>query len=167
MRKSPSDRSVYQYSFAEVLPRMEAYCAYQDRCESEVRLKMASFGLSANENDEIIKHLFEKRFLDEERFVESFVFGKFRIKKWGRNKIKAELRNKGLSGEIVKRFLDKLSGDDYTDTIRVLIEKKYQQLKEGEDEYSKKVKIIRFVASKGFELDLIQDAYHEFRLKHD
>ena len=32
-------------------------------------------------------------FIDEERFSRSFCRGKFRIKKWGRRKIKSELKN--------------------------------------------------------------------------
>jgi regulatory protein len=166
MRKSPSNTSTHSYSFIEIVTRLEAFCAYQDRSEKEVRQKLSTFELSIDDNERVIKHLFEHRFLDEERFVLSFIHGKFRIKKWGRIKLKSELRKKGIAGSLIDRYLKELEGDQYIETIHSLIEKKYSQLSAEKDAFNKKVKVIRFVASKGFELDLIQDAYIQIDLKH-
>lgn len=166
MRKSPSNTSTYSFSFLEVVTRLESFCAYQDRSEKEVRQKLTSFELSVDENERVIKHLFEHRFLDEERFVLSFVQGKFRIKKWGRIKIKTELRKKGISSSLIDRHLKELESDQYIETIHSLIEKKYNQLTTEKDPFNKKVKVIRFLASKGFELDLIQEVYDQIDLKH-
>ena len=166
MRKLPSETTTHSYSFIEVVTRLEAFCAYQDRSEKEVRLKLSAFALSVDDNERFIKHLFEHRFLDEERFVLSFVQGKFRMKKWGRIKLKSELRKKGIAGSLIDRHLKELEGDQYIETIHSLIEKKYAQLSAEKDAFNKKVKVIRFVASKGFELDLIQDAYNQIDLKH-
>ncbi len=167
MRKSPSDTSTHSNSFIEVVTRLEAFCAYQDRSENEARQKLSTFSLSVDENENVINHLFERRFLDEDRFVLSFIQGKFRIKKWGRLKLKAELRKKGIASSLIDRHLKELEGDQYMETIHSLIEKKHSQLSAEKDAFNKKVKVIRFVAGKGFELDLIQEAYNQIDLKHD
>ena len=70
-----------KYSFSEALIKMESWCAYQDRCTFEVEQKLASWNIPTEQQNQIILHLQSNRFLDDKRFVESFVSGKFKIKR--------------------------------------------------------------------------------------
>jgi regulatory protein len=45
-------------SLKEVLQKIKAFCAYQERCHLEVKGKLFDFGLSVNEVDKIVgKHI--------------------------------------------------------------------------------------------------------------
>lgn len=68
----------------EALAKMQRHCAYQDRCHQEVRGQLLDMGLYGGWLEEIMVQLIEENFLNEERFAR----GKFRIKHWGRNRIR-------------------------------------------------------------------------------
>ena len=70
------------------------YCSSQDRCLDDIRKKLKNFDLSKDEEDKIIKTLFNEDYLNEKRFAKSYCRGKFNINKWGRVKIEYELRKK-------------------------------------------------------------------------
>ena len=70
------------------------YCSLQDRCLDDIRKKLKNFDLSKDEEDKIIKTLFNEDYLNEKRFAKSYCRGKFNINKWGRVKIEYELRKK-------------------------------------------------------------------------
>ena len=83
-----------QYTPEQSLPKIKQYCAYQERCHKEVREKLYSFGLNKEEVNEIISTLINENYLNEERFAIQFAGGKFRMKQWGRIKIKMGLKAK-------------------------------------------------------------------------
>ena len=74
------------------VPKIKQYCAYQERCHAEVRDKLYSFGLNKIEVEEIISELITENYLNEERFAIHYAGGKFRMKQWGKNKIKQSLK---------------------------------------------------------------------------
>ena len=85
------------YTFQEIREKMAAYCAYQDRCHQEVDKKLNTFHLIPEAREEILLYLMRENFLNEERFALAFVKGKFKIKKWGRIRLKAELKKRKIS----------------------------------------------------------------------
>src|SRR6478672_11099295 len=82
------------YTQHQALVKAEAWCAYQERCQQEVRDKIYSWGLHEHEVENVIAELISKNFLNEERFAKAYAGGKFRIKKWGRVKIRMELKRR-------------------------------------------------------------------------
>ena len=70
------------------------YCAYQERCHSEVKEKLYGFGLRKSDVEDLLSKLIEEDYLNEERFAIQFAGGRFRMKQWGRIKIKYELKQK-------------------------------------------------------------------------
>lgn len=149
-------RSECNLSFEAVLLKLEAYCAYQDRCSFEVNQKLGEFSLSPEDNHKIIHHLITKRFLDDKRFAESFCSGKFKIKKWGRLKIKQSLRLKKLTEEQIQYGMhEAIDADKYWDTLVDLAQRKWNETEREKDVFKRKAKVIRFLAQRGFEQDLI------------
>jgi regulatory protein len=159
MKKLHSDHtSECNYSFLEAKAKLESYCAYQERCVFEVRNKMKTWNLSLEQQDQLISDLISNRFLDEERFAEAFVSGKFRIKKWGRIKIRTHLKSKFISNYSLNKAIASIDGDTYFQTLIDVLESKNRLLANGLSTWDKKVKLIRFASSRGFEQDLILDA---------
>ena len=86
----------------QALPKAKHYCAYQERCHSEVKDKLYGFGLTTPEVNEIVSRLIEENYLNEERFAILFAGGHFRTKKWGRVKIAYALKQKQVSAYSIK-----------------------------------------------------------------
>ena len=143
------------YSFLEAKQKIEAWCAYQDRCHKEVYNKLRTYGLDDEDTNALISHLIEYQFLDEQRFAESFVSGKYRIKKWGRNKIKAHLKQKSIPQVCIDDALKTIDDDLYMKNLKGLAERKWKE-KKGSS-FEKKVKVQQFLSSRGYEFDLIHD----------
>ncbi len=138
--------------------KIARYCAFQDRCEYEVRTKLRDFGLNEEEIEELIDFLIDEKYLDEDRFTHAYVQGKFNLKKWGKVKIKAHLRSKNVSESLIQKHLIKLPEDLYRQTITLLIQKKTSELKD-ENPLKRKQKVIAYLQQKGFEMELIFDCY--------
>ena len=139
------------------LLKAEHFCAYQERSQQEVRDKLFSFGLKPGEVEEVIATLIEGNFLNEERFAYAYALGKFRMKGWGKQKIKQGLKLKKVSPKLIELALRQINGDVYFEKIKVLLTKKEALLRES-DPFKRRQKLIQYGLSKGFEKDLILDA---------
>ncbi|WP_243732521.1 regulatory protein RecX [Pedobacter metabolipauper] len=138
------------------LKKAEHYCAYQERSQQEVRNKLYDWGLWPNEVEEVISELIGTNFLNEERFASAYVSGKFKIKKWGKVKIKQGLKLKKITDRMILTALNTIDYDEYLETIRYTAEKKLGSITE-KDPYKKRYKLITYLMSKGFENNLIID----------
>lgn len=144
------------YTFDEIKQKMVNYCVYQDRCHYEVEQKMKEFVLILEAKEEILLYLIKENYLNEERFVRSYIRGKFNIKQWGRNKIKIHLKQKGINDKLINNCMDEIYEDDYRKAIEKLWENYYQKQK-GLKEYQRKSKTIRYLMSRGFEYEEINN----------
>ncbi len=138
----------------QALQKLKQYCAYQERCHREVKEKLYALGVWKRDHDEIIATLIEENYLNEERFAIAYAGGKFRIKGWGRIKIKYELKQKRVSEYCIKKALKQIDESNYIDKLTKLAIEKYQSLK-GEQYLIRKKKTIDYLVGRGFELDLI------------
>ena len=141
----------------QAFPKVRQYCAYQERCHSEVKNKLYEYGLSRGDVDELISKLIEENLLNEERFAVQFAGGKFRIKQWGRVKIRYELRQKQVSDYCVKKALAGLDDEDYVHTLQRLAEQKLKTLSKEKNIFVKKRKLMDHLRAKGYEPDLVND----------
>ena len=137
----------------EALAKLQRYCAYQERCHEEVRSKLLDMGIYSDWREEIIVQLIEENFLNEERFARAFARGKFRIKQWGRNRIRQELKKRKISDYCLRKAMEEIEEEDYLNTLRTALIKKNISLKE-EDPYRRKSKLARYAVSRGFESEL-------------
>jgi regulatory protein len=142
------------FSKEQIIFKLEAFCAYQERCTQEVRTKIERLCADESLVLEVIKHLKESRFLDDKRFVEAYVQGKLRIKKWGRQKIKAALFQKRVDAKLIQEGIYSfISDEEYQEVMVSLIERKNRELSTEKDPQIKKQKLMRFLLSRGFQYD--------------
>jgi regulatory protein len=139
------------------LKAIQHYCAYQERCHSEVRNKLLELNFRGIELEEAIASLIADNFLNEERFARSYTRGKFRIKQWGRRKIVAELKKKKVSDYCIKKGLQEIDEHEYGNTLKSLSEKKVAELKSEKNIWIRKQKVQRYLIQKGYEPDMISE----------
>lgn len=139
------------------LEKMKNWCAYQERSQFEVRNKLFEYGIFNEEAENIISQLIQENFLNEERFALAFARGKFRIKRWGKIKIKLELKQHKVSEYCISKALKQIDGNEYFATLEKIIEKKTKEIKES-NKIKKQYKIIKYAMSRGYEQDIIMDA---------
>lgn len=142
------------FTVKEITRKLEQYCVYQDRCHQEIERKMWEYRLIPEAKELILLHLMEHNFLNEERFSKSFARGKFKIKKWGKQRIVNELKFKDISAYNIKTALKEIDEEDYLNTIISITEKRNAVISEN-NHYKRKQKLIDFLTRKGFELNLI------------
>jgi regulatory protein len=151
--EKPTGKKI-RLSSKEALIKIQHYCAYQERSHKEVKNKLFEYGLYASEVDELLSQAISDGFLNEGRFAKAFAGGKFRIKKWGRLKIKQELEMLGLTPRCVASGLKEIDNRDYLKTLKALIAKKATQTTE-QNPFKRKNLIARFVVGKGYEPEMV------------
>lgn len=147
----------------EALAKLQKYCAYQDRCHQEVRTKLIELGVYGDSLESVIVDLIEENFLNEERFAKSFARGKFRIKHWGRTRIRRELKMRNISAYCLKKAMQEIEEEDYRQKITTLLEKKNRTLRESND-YYRKNKLARYLIQKGYESSLVWEQINQMKL---
>ena len=148
------------YTVDEIKRKLEQFCIYQDRCHQEVEKKLKEFRLIDIAREEILLHLMEHDFLNETRFAQSYARGKFRIKKFGKQRIIRELKSRNITAYNVKRALNEIEEDLYRMTAFELVVKKNTILIE-QNPFKRRKKLFDYMARKGYEYDLINEAIAE------
>ncbi len=141
-------------SLKEIFDKLKHYCAYQERCHQEVRQKLLELKVYGDDLENIILLLIEENYLNEERFAQLFSGGKFRMKGWGKVKIRQELKARQISEYCINKGLKEINEEDYLEKLKDLKEKKELTEKEKNPILRKK-KIAQYLISKGYESDLV------------
>lgn len=144
------------YTVTEAKRKIEQYCVYQDRCHKEVISKLKEMRMITLAIDDIILHLIEHDFLNEERFAKSFARGKFNIKHWGRNRIINELKFREISSYNIKTALQEFSEEEYYTKLDVIALRKFESIKEP-NKYKKRKKLADYLLYRGWESHLVYE----------
>ena len=137
-----------------LLNKAAIYASRCEHCESEVREKLLGWGGSEEEADEIITYLIEERYIDNQRYANSYTRDKFRFNHWGKYKISMMLRSKDICNEIIEEALNQIDEEEYLEKLEQILRDKLRSLKYS-SEYEKKGKLFKFAQSRGFESSTI------------
>lgn len=141
----------------QAMQKLRHFCAYQERCHSEVREKLFSLGVWMKDHDEIIAGLIEDNYLNEERFAIQYAGGHYRMKQWGRVKIKYALKQKGVSEYCIRKAMKQIEDEEYERILEQLARKKYESLK-GVQWIIRRKRTADYLVQKGYEPDLVRQA---------
>ncbi|HUS03434.1 MAG TPA: regulatory protein RecX [Chitinophagaceae bacterium] len=151
---------IKKLSKEQALPQIKQYCVYRERCHTEVKEKLYSYGLYKNDVEQLMAQLIEENYLNEERFAIQYAGGKFRMNQWGRVKIKYALRQKQVNEYSIKKALMQISESDYKKTLNKLAAQKLKALKSETNIFRKKKKLEDYLLQKGYEGELIKEAFN-------
>lgn len=140
--------------------KIKKYCAYQERSQQEVRDKLYEYGLHRADVENLIIELIQENFINESRFAESFARGKFRIKHWGRIKIRMALQQKRVSPRCISDALNALDQMEYSKTLRHIIDEKSSSTK-ARNKLQRNYQVAQYAISRGFEPDLVWNIIRE------
>jgi len=144
------------YTLQEAKKKLEGYCAYQERCHKEVVAKLREMKMIPEAIDQIVVHLITENYLNEERFARSFTRGKFKIKKWGRNRIVSELKQRNISKYNIEHALREIDEEVYSNTLNALAEKRLGQITEKNIQKRRK-KLADYLLYRGWESHLVYE----------
>ncbi len=138
----------------DALRKAASFCAYQERTQQEVRDRLNDWDIYGDDAEEIIAELISQNYLNEGRFARSFAGGKFRVKHWGKRKIRQHLQQRGITGYNLDQAMNEIAPDDYRAALADLLAKKRRTIRD-DNPLVVKQKLVRFALSKGYESDLI------------
>lgn len=145
------------YTPSQALQKVQHYCAYQERSHAEVRQKLYGFGLWKDDVETLMAELISEDYLNEERFAIAYAGGHFRMKHWGRIKIRYELRQKQVSEYNINKGLDSIDEEDYLKVLSFLAKDKWNSFRNShQNDFIRTIKTQAYLIQKGFEADLVQ-----------
>lgn len=145
----------------QVLDKMAKYCAYQERCTKDVTDKLKTFDIAESDKKEILDYLIDNRFVDDERFARSFVRGKINQSGWGVNKIRFNLKRKGIADELISNALSEYDGDLYRQKLEQILKTKKVK---AATPFEAKQKLAAYAIQKGFEPSLVWEVLKDIEL---
>jgi regulatory protein len=138
----------------QLLEMLRSFCAYQERCHSEVKAKMERLKIPYYKQDDFIAALIRENFLNEERFARLYAVSKLRQKHWGKRRIAQALFEKRLSDYCQNIALKSIDQDEYQEILQQTAEKKAASILEA-DPWIRKNKLADYLIRKGFEAELV------------
>lgn len=143
-----------QLSAKEAKNKAAALCSKGEKSSGDIRKKLMEWGLDRFEAGAVVEELKQEKFIDDERFVKAYVNDKFKFEKWGRVKIRFQLKQKGLTDDLIRQGLNEIDEEKYVKLLLQTMRDKAKTIKSG-DKYEKMGKIIRFAQNRGFEPEYI------------
>ncbi len=148
----------------EALSKLQYYCSYQDRCHEEVRSKLIELDVYGHDLEDIMTDLIQENYLDEERYARSYVRGKFRIKRWGKNKIIQNLKFRKISAYCIRKGMTEIDDDEYYQVLKDTLSR-YRASKKFINQWDLRSKLYKHALSRGFESSLINMALEDLNFK--
>lgn len=143
-------------TYEVILEKMKQFCVYRERSHQEVRNKLLKEQVYGDDLERVMAELIEENYLNEERFAIAYVTGKFRQNKWGKNKIRTELKRFQVSPYCERKAFEALDDGEYFQVAQELWEKKMATLKGG-NTYQNRQKVTTYMLGKGYEYEVIKE----------
>lgn len=140
--------------------KLARYCSYQERSFKESEEKLVKLGATNLEATKVLEWLEKEGFLNDARYLETYIKSKIKVNKWGKIKVKYSLIQKGFHSELIDQYLRDFSEKEYNEIITNLIHQRASSIKES-DQSLRKNKIYQYLLRKGFESDLILEILHK------
>ncbi len=145
---------------------MQHLCASREKCRSDIAEKLRSLGLPEDDAAWVLHRLEEDHFIDEARFTGFFTRDKFRLNHWGKIRIRHALQQKNIDPGLISEALASISDEEYCAVLKQDLQRKNTSIKDP-NVWSRKAKLLRFAAGRGFEQGLVYDMIDEILGKRE
>ena len=135
------------------------YIMYKMRTSKEVYDKLLELGFEEEIINRVIFDLKQLEYINDEEYAKKFIESNKRSKKISKSMIKLKLKNKGIDGEIIEKYLEKLAVSDFDAIEKVLIKKKFSD----DLPFEEKNRILAYCVRKGFSLDEVLKVIKEIK----
>ena len=142
-------------SKTEALMRLQNLCSRIEKSEFDIRNRLIEWGLE-KEAATIISQLKKDDFLNPVRYAQAFTHDKITMNKWGKNKVRYQLRGHQIPEEIIERTLSEYDEGTYRDMIFAELRKKRRSIKD-KNHYKIKAKLYAFGNQRGYESSIINE----------
>jgi regulatory protein len=123
--------------------------------ELKQKLAIAFPDCPIEEIQDLLDEFVQMGWVSDERFAEQWVY--FRSQRYGQQRLKHELFEKGVASEIISQVLSAISNDEATQA-RAILEKKFSSPPRNIIERGKQ---LRYLANKGFSLHVVYEVVSE------
>ncbi len=135
------------------------YIMYKMRTSKEVYDKLLELGFEEEIINRVIFDLKQLEYINDEEYAKKFIESNKKSKKISKSMIKLKLKNKGIDGEIIEKYLEKLAVSDFDAIEKVLIKKKFSD----DLPFEEKNKILAYCVRRGFTLDEVLKVIKEIK----
>ncbi len=140
----------------QALAALMRLAARSEKSSGDALRLMQNWGVDPSARQGVLQRLINDKFIDDRRYAEAFVRDKMRFSGWGVFKMRAALRNKGISTDIVEDVLRMLDSNNMADRLRERLERKMRTTKYT-TRYDLKTKLMRYGASLGYDFESVGD----------
>lgn len=132
--------------------RMTRICSQKECAPFDITRKLKGMDLPEPLIEKIIDRLKKENYLDEKRFIRSYIHDKLQFNKWGRKKIELFLKQKQLPRELIEEAFLELPDDTFGESLKPILERKWKSVT-GKSDYEKRTKLIRYALGRGFSME--------------
>lgn len=131
--------------------------SYSQKSTYEIRQKLKEQKFSEDVIEKIIAYLDSYGFLDDESYVKAYIRDKDEISNWSRGKIRFMLKRKHIDDNLIEDYIYMISDEREAEKARFFADKKIK----NDFSYENRAKVFRHLASKGFDVDIINQVLNE------
>ncbi len=135
--------------------RLTALCARSEHCQQEMLEKMRQWGVTDEEQAQVMARLVKEKYVDDSRYARAFVNDKVHYDRWGHRKVEQALRQKHIDAEICREVLDAVPPQDYVEALKPLLKQKRRSTKAA-NAYELNMKLTRYALSRGYGIDIVK-----------
>ena len=150
------------------LNRAKNLCVKREYSTGQIRKKFVEWGikrgdgLSKEQIDSLLEVLQRGAFIDDLRYSRAYIRDKAKFSNWGERKIVNYLSLAGVADYVIKEAIslerDVLSGVD----VEAILQKRWSTIK-GDSLQQKRVKLLRYGISRGFDYNRVMNIVDKFK----
>ncbi len=135
--------------------RALAKLARRDHAEGELRRALVRAGHPEGEVESAVERLKAQRALDDGRFAEAFSRSRLRHRSLGSNRIRAELRQRGVGRTVAEKGLREALGDVSEAEALDRLARRYWKQRSADEPARRVQKLWAFLLRRGYPVDLV------------
>lgn len=133
------------------------YIMYKMRTSLEVYNKLKELEFPEKEINKVIEDLTQLEYINDEEYAKKFIASNIKTKKLSKSILRLKLKNKGISDEIIDKYLLELGASDIDAIIKILEKKNFLKTIDFDEKNNIKLYCMR----KGFSISDINKAIKE------